>query len=131
MGPKKVVREGLSNGSGKESITDETDGLRVGIYSIADTTRCVAGCSETADPKTPDRNGTSVVGGSKTVLRGLPAQETDIVWTQIDWNRPSCQEFVNPLCVVRVPMRQTDAGQPEPMRFQPGDHGRSVVRCID
>jgi len=42
----------------------------------------MAWCGETADAEASNRNGSSVFGGSKTVLRGLPTQEADIVSTQ-------------------------------------------------
>ena len=131
MDPVEGVRIGPSDRSGKESVANETNRLRLGIDSITDAARRMAWCGETMDAETPDRDGASVVRGSKTILRGLPVQEADIVGPQIDRNLPSCQELLNPFGVVRMPMRQTDAGQPDSMGFEPGDHGRSVVGRVD
>ena len=131
MSPVDGVRIGPSDRSGKEGVTNETHRLRLGIDTITDAARRMAWRGETMDAETPNRNGASVVRGSKTILRGLPVQEVDIVGPQIDWDLPSGQELLNPFGVVRMPMRETDAGQPDSMGFEPGDHGWSVVRRID
>lgn len=131
MSSVEGVGIGPSNRSGKERIAHETNRLRPGINPIADTTGCMAWCGETMDAKTSNRDGASVARGSKTILRGFPVQETDIVSAQINRNLPSCQEFFNPFGVVRMPMRETDSGQPDAMGFEPSDHGWRIVGRVD
>ncbi len=121
MSTVECVGIGPSDRSGKESVADKTHRQRLGIDPVADTAGRMARCGKTTDAETSDRDDLSIVRGSKTILRRFPMQETDIVRSQIDRNFPPCQEFLNPLCVVRMPMCEADACQPDSMGIEPGD----------
>ena len=54
MGREKIGRDGFSDRSGKEGVTDKTDWLRPAIHPIADAALCMARRHKTMDREPSD-----------------------------------------------------------------------------
>ena len=108
-----IQRAGIraANGSRKQRIADEADALRVSIHTIADPARGMARRGEAMDAETPDRNRLTMFRRLQLCRRGLPAEEIDILRSEIHRHLTKLQNLIDPIGVVRMAVRQTYPNQ--------------------
>src|SRR5678815_2757267 len=91
----------------------------------------MARCSETMDTETPDRNRLTIVRRLQLSTGRPPAEEIDILRSEIHRRLTKLQDLLDPIGMVRMAVCEANPHQTKPARGQEFDHRRRIVRRVD
>src|SRR4026207_139743 len=91
----------------------------------------MARCSETMDTEAPDRNRLPIVRRLQLSTGRPPAEEIDILRSEIHRRLTKLQDLLDPIGMVRRAAWEATPHQTKPARGQECDRRRRIVRRVD